>query len=89
MCIYYERDSKRREAENTIFMPRRRFGQGDELATMIGICKLHHMFCEFRKFAGEVILAVKDKARPFLNRALLQWRSVLEVSVSHPFATRY
>ena len=26
MCIYYERDSKRREAENTIFMPRRRFG---------------------------------------------------------------
>ena len=89
MCIYYERGSKRREAENTIFIPRRRFGQGDELATMIGIRKLRYMFCGYRKFAHEVIPAVNDEARPLLYRTLLRWRSVLEVPVSHPFAARY
>ena len=46
------------------------------------------MFCESRKFVHEVIPAVNDEARPLLNRTFLRWRSVLEVPVSHPFATR-
>ena len=65
MCNYYERGGKRREAENTIFMWQRRFGQGDELA-IIGIRKLRYMFCKSRKFAHEVIPEVNHEARPLL-----------------------